>query len=135
MKTNLISILLVVCFALGCTGTGAKQCYRADAESKRVLRHCVLFKFNAETTPLKVKEIEAAFRALPSKISGIADFEWGTDVSPEKLSQGYTHCFFLTFPTETQRDIYLTHPAHKEFGALLKGHLEKVLVVDYWAQR
>ncbi len=98
------------------------------------LRHVVMFQFTANTTPEQVKEIEAAFRALPAKIPGIAGFEWGTNVSPEHLNQGLTHCFLLTFRSQADRDAYLPHPAHKAFGALLKGHVEKVTVLDYWAQ-
>ncbi|MCA9181727.1 MAG: Dabb family protein, partial [Planctomycetales bacterium] len=48
-------------------------------------------------------------------------------------SDGFTHCFLLTFKSEADRDSYLPHPAHRAFGAALKPHLEKVLVVDYWA--
>jgi len=70
---------------------------------------------------------------LPAKISGIKGFEWGTDISPEGKSQGLTHCFLLTFASEADRDTYLPHPAHKEFGALVGPQIEKVCVVDYWS--
>lgn len=97
-----------------------------------VLRHVVLFKFKPETTAGKIIEIERAFNALPDKIQVIKDFEWGTNNSPEGLAKGFTHCFFLTFKSEADRAIYLPHPAHKAFGALLKDYLADVLVVDYW---
>ena len=100
-----------------------------------MLRHVVLFGFKSESTPEQVKEVEDAFRALPSKISEIADFEWGTNVSPENLAQGFTHCFFITFNSVAERDAYLPHPAHKEFGQVLRPHLERVLVVDYETNR
>ena len=38
--------------------------------------------------------------------------------------------FFVTFGSEADRDDYLPHPDHTAFGALLRPHLEKVLVVD-----
>ena len=79
--------------------------------------------------------MEEAFRALPSKIKEIKGFEWGINNSPEKLNEGLTHCFFLTFDSEKGRDIYLPHPAHKAFGAILKPYLDKVVVVDYWANK
>ena len=101
----------------------------------KVLRHVVLFKFKETTTPQEIKKIEEAFRALPSKINIIRSFEWGTNVSPEKLNQGYTHCFFLTFLSDKDRDAYLVHPAHKEFGNMLGSSLDKVLVVDFWAEK
>ena len=100
---------------------------------KRVLRHVVLFAFKDTTTPEQIQEIERAFCDLPSQIEQIYDFEWGTDVSVENISQGYTHCFLVTFLSEADRDIYLPHPAHRDFGAVLQPHLEKALVVDYWS--
>jgi len=99
-----------------------------------VLRHVVLFKFKEGTTPEQIRKIEGAFCALPSKIDAIHDFEWGTDVGTENRSQGLTHCFLVTFLSEADRDKYLPHPAHKEFGALLGPYLDKVLVIDYWAK-
>jgi hypothetical protein len=94
-------------------------------------RHVVLFKFKDGTTPAQIKTIEDAFRELPAKIPSVIGFEWGTDNSPEKLSQGFTHCYFLTFRDKAGRDAYLPHPAHKAFGKLLHPYLEKVLVIDY----
>jgi hypothetical protein len=103
--------------------------------SEKILRHVVLFKFKDGTTAGDIKKVEDAFRALPSKISAIKTFEWGTNNSPEKLNQGFTHCFFVGFANEKDREIYLPHPDHKAFGAVLSPHLDKVLVIDYWAEK
>ncbi len=99
-----------------------------------LLRHVVLFKFKEGTAPEKIKEIEDAFAALPSKISEIAAYEWGTNNSPEGLNKGLTHCFFVTFNSEEGRAAYLPHPDHKAFVELLSPHLEDVTVVDYWTK-
>ncbi len=99
-----------------------------------VLRHIVLFKFKDDATPEQVKKIEDAFRQLPKRIDTIKDFEWGTDNSPEMIAQGFTHCFVVTFADEKGRGAYLPHAAHKEFVDLLKPHLDKVLVIDYFAK-
>lgn len=101
---------------------------------KKMLRHVVLFKFKDSATPAQVKEVEDAFRALPSKIKQIKSLEWGTENSPEGLAQGFTHIFFVTFASEEDRAIYLPHPDHKAFGKVLGPHLDKVLVVDYWTK-
>lgn len=95
------------------------------------LRHVVLFKFKESATEADIQQIVKAFKELPEKIDGILDFEWGTNVSPEGLSEGFTHVFLVTFKDEQSRDIYLPHPAHKAFGGIVGPHLEKVLVVDY----
>lgn len=100
----------------------------------KALRHVVLFKFKDESTEEDIKKVEEAFMALPSKIKEIQSIEWGTNNSPEGLAQGFTHCFFLTFASEEDRAVYLPHPDHKAFGAVLGPHLDKVLVVDYWAK-
>ena len=100
----------------------------------RVLRHVVLFKFKDSSTPADVERIVAAFRGLPAKIDAIKGFEWGTDVSPEGKSQGFTHCFVVTFATEAGRDAYLPHPAHGEFVSIVGPHVDKVCVVDFWTQ-
>ena len=94
---------------------------------QKLLRHVVLFKFKEGTPAADIKKVEDAFRALPSKIKEIKSLEWGTNNSPEGLNQGYTHCFFLTFSSEQDRAVYLPHPAHKAFGAVLQPYLDKVL--------
>jgi len=100
----------------------------------RLLRHVVLFKFKDGTSPEQIAEVENAFRALPSQIDAIHDFEWGTNVSVEGIARGYTHCFFLSFKSEEDRAVYLPHPAHKAFGQTLNPYRDQVLVLDYWTQ-
>jgi hypothetical protein len=103
-------------------------------EPAQVLRHVVLCKFKEGTTSRQIKDIEKAFCALPGRVDAIYDFEWGTDVSVEGHSQGYTHCFVVTFLSEADRAQYLPHPAHKELAGLLGPYLDGVLVVDYWTK-
>ncbi|ADB40747.1 Dabb family protein [Spirosoma linguale] len=98
------------------------------------VQHIVLFKFKPETTPAKVKEIVAAFEALPSQIKEIKGFKWGTNNSPENLNKGLTHAFILTFDNEKDRDAYLPHPAHKAFGGIVGAWLADVTVVDFTDQ-
>lgn len=98
-----------------------------------MLRHVVLFKFKDTSSKEDIAKVVDEFRKLPSKISEVADFEFGTDNSPEKLADGFTHCFFITFKSEKDREAYLPHKAHLAFVDVLKPHLDKVLVVDYFA--
>ncbi|MCM4168748.1 hypothetical protein KCTC52924_02440 [Arenibacter antarcticus] len=99
-----------------------------------LLRHVVLFKFKEGTSKKDIAKVEAAFSALPTKIPQIVGYEWGLNNSPEGLDKGFTHCFFLTFNSEKDRAIYLPHPDHKAFGAILSPHLDDVTVVDYWTK-
>ncbi len=123
-------LTLSTAFALVLVAGGAKKPAEKDPNVGK-LRHVVLFKFKDDTKAEDVKKVEDAFRALPSKVSTIKDFEWGTNNSPEGLADGFTHCFFLTFDDDKGRAVYLPHPAHKAFGKVLGPHLDKVLVVDY----
>lgn len=99
-----------------------------------VLRHVVLFGFKESASPEDVNRVIDAFKALPSQISEIKGFEWGTNNSPEGLNQGLTHAFTLTFHSDADRDAYLPHPAHKAFGDVVGATLDKVTVVDYWTK-
>lgn len=100
----------------------------------KILRHVVMFKFKESSTAADVKKVEEAFVTLPKKIKSIKSIEFGTNNSPENLNQGFTHCFILTFKSEKDRDDYLPHPDHKAFGKVLGPHLDKVMVLDYWAK-
>lgn len=129
-------VLLFTFFTLACTSFVAAETNNIKStelmKNDSLLRHVVLFQFKVGTSPEKIKEIEDAFHELPNKISEIYSYEWGLNNSPENLNKNFTHCFFLTFKSEADRDIYLPHADHKAFGALLTPFLEDVLVVDYW---
>jgi Stress responsive A/B Barrel Domain len=96
-----------------------------------MLRHVVLIRFKPDTAPATIRAIETAFAGLESKIAAIEALEWGIDCSPEGKAQGFTHCFFLTFASAADRDAYLPHPDHQAFSALLRPHVDQVLVIDY----
>ena len=123
-------LMLVAALSAALPVVGATVSAAAEG---RVLRHVVLFKFKDASTPADVEKIVAAFRGLPAKIPQIKAFECGTDVSPEGKSQGFTHCFLVTFASEADRDAYLPHPAHKEFVSIVGPHVDKVCVVDFWS--
>ena len=103
-------------------------------EKQKLLRHVVLFKYKDESSAEDIAMINQKFMDLQDSIPQIVDFEWGTNNSPENINDGFTHCYFLTFASEEDRDAYLPHPAHKAFGESLRPHLDKVLVVDYWVE-
>ncbi|WP_234736141.1 Dabb family protein [Tellurirhabdus bombi] len=125
MKILFTSLLF---FALTLSGAVAQSTKKMN---KPVLQHVVLFKFKPEATKEKVDEIIAAFNALPSKIKEIKGFQWGTNNSPEGHDKGLTHAFILTFDNEKDRDAYLPHPAHKEFGSIVGPWLADVTVLDF----
>lgn len=138
----IVASLFILTFFSGCTNESPRQEAKSEEKSqieessmkKKQLRHVVLFKFKESATPEDIAKAEKAFISLPTKISAIRDFEWGTNNSPESLDKGFTHCFFLTFDSEEDRAVYLPHPDHKAFGGILGPILEDVLVLDYWTR-
>jgi hypothetical protein len=103
------------------------------AKTSGKLYHVVAFKFKEGTTRERIKQVEDAFRDLQKKIKEIKAYDWGTNISPENRNKGCTHGFILTFNNEKDRDIYLNHPAHKEFGKLAGPVLDDVFVIDFRA--
>jgi len=123
------SFALLILFSFFLSGVNART-----AVPGKVLHHVVMFKFKESATPANIKQVEEEFAKLPQKIGGIQSYEWGTNSSPEGLNQGLTHCFILTFTSDKDRDAYLIHPAHKDFGKILGPYLDKVTVFDFWVK-
>jgi hypothetical protein len=126
MKKIVLVVLLVF---------GAFVSVNAQQKKQPMLRHVVMFGWKEGTDTATITKVVNAFRALPGQIDLIKAFEWGTNNSPEKLNRGLTHCFFLSFTSEKDRDAYLVHPAHKAFVASLVPAPDHVTVFDYWTQQ
>ena len=103
----------------------------ANNKEKSVYRHVVMFQFKEDVSKNQVTEVEEAFMALQGQIDPIVDIEFGTNVSPEELNDGLTHCFLVTFKNKAGLEVYLPHAAHQKFVDLVKPRLEKVMVIDY----
>ncbi len=127
---QLLALARVSVFAFSAFAADGAKSKKKDKEK---LRHVVAFKFKETATPADIERVQAAFKALKGKIPQITKLEAGLNNSPEKHNKGCTHVWILTFGSEKDRDDYLVHPAHKEFGALVGPFLGDVFVVDFWA--
>lgn len=126
MKTLLASLLLSAMVMM----TSASTALAADGP----IRHVVSFRFKKDADPAKITQVEKAFAALKGKIPQIESLEWGTNVSPEKHADGFTHIWIVTFKNAADRDAYLVHPDHKAFAGSLKDVIDKVFVIDFVPQ-
>lgn len=99
------------------------------------VKHAVLLRFKAETSPQQVREIFAALDRLRRQVPGLLDFSGSSYSSPEGLHKGFTHGFVMTFADEVSRNGYLTHPDHEAVKTLilpwLDGGLEGVVAFDW----
>ena len=129
-KTTITTIILGLLLGLFACSLTTSQ-VGATNKDKSVYRHVVMFQFKEEVTKTQVTEVENAFMALQGKIDTIVDIEFGTNVSPEELNDGLTHCFLVTFKNKAGVEVYLPHAAHQKFVDLVKPRLEKVMVIDY----
>ena len=127
--------LLAITLSLAFMSSNSAADHHKEAPAKPgVYRHVVCFKFKDEATENQITAIEKAFTALPSKINSITDYEWGTNVSPENLAQGYTHCFIVSFKDKKGLEAYLPHKDHKAFVEQLLPILDKAFVIDFVAK-
>jgi len=98
------------------------------------LKHIVLFTFKASSSKQEIDNVAHTFAKLYGKVPQVKNMQWGINMSPEHLDQGFTHCFTLTFNSEKDLADYQKHPAHLAFQAVLKPHMDKVFVVDYFVE-
>ena len=122
-KLLLLSLLVITSFAVFA---------QKEKKDKTQLRHVVLFTFKATSTKEEVANVTRTFNDLYGKVPEVKNMEWGLNMSPEHLDQGFTHCFVLTFSSEKDLASYQLNPAHKAFQEVLKPHMDKVFVVDYF---
>lgn len=99
-----------------------------------MIRHMVLVRFAERTSQAEQDAIFADLAALRGVVAGMRSFSGGPDVSPEGLSQGYTHAFVADFDGPAARDAYLVHPDHMAAGKRLveaaKGGVDGLVVID-----
>jgi len=106
-----------------------EQTKRLAAKS---LVHIVLIKFKKDILPNDFQKITDGAYSL-QQIEGVLDLNFGENVSPEGLGQGFSHSLTMKFPTAKDRDsIYLPHPVHQKFVKLFVPFTTDVLVYDYW---
>ena len=148
MVRNILYPAVAAVVLAGCVSVQGQKTEHTTAVAPHVKKpvqvwwHVVLFKFKEGTTPEQIRKFERAFRALPRKIDAIHDIEWGTYASRSMhkkitamvgqyiyniLAKNCTHCFMVTFLSEADSDKYASHPAVKEFDAMLGPYIDKVL--------
>src|SRR3990167_5440262 len=100
------------------------------------IRHIVLLSFKPSLSTMEIEKIMSSLAGLQKIIPQILSFSWGENNSPENLHRGYLHGFVMEFKNNSDRKIYLEHPAHitvaKEviLPALVDG-IHSPIVFDY----
>ena len=89
-----------------------------------MIRHCVFAKFRADVSADERADIYAGLAALVGQIDGLVSADFGPNVSPEGLAQGFKDGFIMDLVDKDARDRYLVDPAHQAAGARLVAALE-----------
>ena len=109
-----------------------KENEQTELLATKSLVHLVLIKFKKDILPNDFQKITDGAYGL-QQIEGVLDLNFGENVSPEGLGQGFSHSLTMRFPTAKDRDsIYLPHPVHQKFVKLFVPFTTDVLVYDYW---
>ena len=109
-----------------------KKNEQAELLASKSLVHLVLIKFKKDILPNDFQKITDGAYGL-QQIEGVLDLNFGENVSPEGLGQGFSYSLTMKFTTAKDRDsIYLPHPVHQEFVKLFVPFTTDVLVYDYW---
>lgn len=99
-----------------------------------MIRHCVLLRFARSVNSTDREQIYGELRALKSKVDGLVAANFGANVSPEGLGQGFNDGFTIDFRDAAARDAYLVHPDHQAAGgklvSMLEGGVSGLVVFD-----
>lgn len=99
--------------------------------AQTMIRHILLIKFKTSATSDKIQQLRELFEAMPTKVEGVTDVEWGLNNSPEGKNKDYTHAVMMTFADEAGRQNYLPHPEHDALKEVFRPLLEDIIVFDY----
>lgn len=129
--TTLVVASFLTVPVVGQDSAESQESKREPAVGEKVLRHAVYFTFKESASESDVKGVVDAFSALEDAVPSIIGFEKGINNSPEKLDDGFTHCFMVTFADEKGLQSYLPHPGHLGLVEKATPFTENLFVVDY----
>ena len=136
-ETDRLSFIIVILFYFSTTIVGYFFIDNTSnsgliKKNEKMLIHLVLIQFKDDVSAEDFQKITDAAYNLQA-IPGVEALNFGQNVSPEGLTQGYEHSLTMKFSNATDRDsIYLPHPVHQKFVELFVPHTESVLVYDFW---
>lgn len=92
------------------------------------VRHVVLLKLRDRS---KADPLFRALGELKAILPGMLDYSFGTNNSPEGLSQGFEYAFVMVFADAAARDAYLVDPEHEKVKNAFLPFVEAIVVFDY----
>ena len=84
---------------------------------------------NGHTRDENARELQRRFAALVGVVPGLVRCDVGIDIS--RTGESADVALYSEFETKAALEGYVTHPAHQEIVAFLKGVRSERRVVDY----
>ena len=100
--------------------------------SSRKLKHIILFGFKESASEDYLAQVHTQLTNLENTVDEVQAIEGGVDVSDENMHQGFSYCYIMTFASLDTKNAYLQNPNFKAFSEMVRQHLEKIVVMDYW---
>jgi hypothetical protein len=136
MRQIVLPLIAVLALSLsGCVSVDGTVIHQTWQQPYGKVRHVVMFAYIDTTTPDQRRGVEEAMRRLPSQIPQIKAFECGIENSGRNMNKGLTNANLFTFDSREDLQIYLNHPAHKDFVAFARPYLKDLFVFDYIAEK
>ena len=89
-----------------------------------MIRHCALFRFQADASEEEIAELLQGFVELQDQIKDMLEVLVGSNMSSEGLSQGFDHGIIIDFPDKAAVEHYLAHPDHLALAERVVPRLE-----------
>jgi Stress responsive A/B Barrel Domain len=94
-----------------------------------MLKHVVLFKFNADTSDAQIDQLIDGLAGLPDQIAEIREFVFGRDIIGSERS--YDFALISQFDDLEAMQRYQVHPEHQKVIAHVKAICSSVVAVDF----
>ena len=96
-----------------------------------MIRHVLLLKAKADSTPADIDAARAVLAGLVGVVPGLIDFHFGENIAPVERRDCMTHGFSMDFEDQASLDAYGPHPQHKVAAARVRSVFERIITFDW----
>jgi hypothetical protein len=95
------------------------------------VKHIALMKFKADTADEQIEKAFDDLLDLSETVSGVENFVWGMNNSPEGRNQDYGHGYVMTFTDAAARDGFVASSDRARVMETVTPLLESTIVFDF----
>jgi hypothetical protein len=95
-----------------------------------MLLHIVLIRPIPDLDTGAIDRLNRVLSGLQRRVPGIIGYNWGPNVSKERLARGFEYGYLLVFDSAAARDVYLSHPERIKLRPFEEAVIQESLVFD-----